>query len=274
MARAADKQKLFRDDADRFAFLQLLRVATETYDVDWEMFVLMTTHFHAKVTTPHANISAAMQFVLSKFAAGWNRRRRRRGPVLDGRFKAPLIEDGHYAMSVIRYIALNPVKANYVEHARDWPWSSHRALAGLEKRPDFLQINWLRNYFDGPTLRDCRRQYCRYVEESESDPIDIGDRVAIGSAAFASKVREFIGSTLHRVIVPRSYRALGRPALGTLFDNVAGDVDRRNQMVLRAQVVHGYTQAEIARALALHPNTVSKITRRIRLQRRSLVRAR
>ena len=272
MARANDKQKLFRTDDDRWAFLELMRVAMDTYDVDWEMFVLMTTHFHAKVTTPHANISAAMQFLLSKFAEGWNRRRYRRGHVLEGRFKAPLIEDGRYALAVIRYIALNPVKSSYVEHAQDWPWSSHRALAGLERRPEFLRIDWLRNYFDGPTLRDCQRQYRRFVDESEHEPSEMEDTIAIGSAPFASRVRELIGNTMHRLIVPRSYRALARPPLGSLFADVGDDLDRRNQIVLRAQVVYGYTQSEIARTLGLHPNTISKITRRIRHQRYFIVR--
>jgi putative transposase len=272
MARANDKQKLFRDDDDRFAFLQLMNVVMESYDVDWEMFVLMTTHFHAKVRTPQANISAAMQFLLSRFAEGWNRRRRRHGHVLEGRFKAPLIEDGRYALSVIRYIALNPVKSNYVEHAGDWPWSSHRALAGLERRPEFLQIEWLRNCFDGPALRDCQRQYRRFVDASEKDPIEMGDYVAIGTEPFASRVRELIGNTMHHMIVPRTYRALGRPPLGSLFADVNDDIERRNQIVLRAQVVYGYTQAQIARTLCLHPNTISKITRRIRHQRCFLVR--
>jgi REP element-mobilizing transposase RayT len=274
MARANDKQRLFRDVDDRLAFLRLLSVATDTYEVEWEMFVLMTTHFHAKVTTPHANISAAMQFVLSRFAEGWNRRRRRRGHVLEGRFKAPLIEDGRYAMSIIRYIALNPVKANYVEHARDWPWSSHRALAGMERRPPFLRIDWLRNYFDGPTLRDCQRQYRSYVDGCENEPIQIEEPIAIGSAGFASSVRSLIGNTMHDVIVPRSYRALGRPPVGQLFADAGDDPENRNQMMLRAQVVYGYTQAEIARTLGLHPNTVSKITRRVRRQRYFLARSR
>ena len=267
MARANDKRKLFVDNDDRLAFLELMSVTADRYDVDWEMFVLMNTHFHAKVRTHHANISATMQYLLSKFAEWWNRRRRRRGHLLEGRFKAPLIEDGRYALTVIRYIALNPVKANYVEHAKDWPWGSHRALAGLETPPDFLQVNWLRDYFDGPTLRECQRHYRSFVDAGENEPVDTVDTVAVGSARFASTVRALIGNTMHQNIVPRSYRALGRPVIGSLFSDVGDDLERRNQMVLRAQVVYGYTQAEIARTLALHPNTISKITRRMRHQR-------
>jgi hypothetical protein len=30
-----------------------------------------------------------------------------------------------------RYIALNPVRAGMVCNAKDWPWNSYRATAGL-----------------------------------------------------------------------------------------------------------------------------------------------
>jgi DNA-binding CsgD family transcriptional regulator len=43
-------------------------------------------------------------------------------------------------------------------------------------------------------------------------------------------------------------------------------------MIRRAQVVYGYRQAEIARALNLHPNTVSKIVSTLKRQRFFLVR--
>ena len=271
MSRANDKRKLFVDDDDRFAFLELMSVAKEQYDVEWEMFVLMNTHFHAKVRTPHANISETMQFLLGCFAESWNRRHGRRGHLLEGRFKSRLIEDGRYALTVIRYIALNPVKANYVEHVSEWPWSSHRALAGLETPPEFLEVDWLRNYFDGPTLRECQRQYRSFVDVSEKEP-EFCDQVVTGSERFVSNVRDLIGNTMHRISVPRSYRALARPPLGLLFANLRDDLEGRNQMILRAQVVYGYKQSEIARSLGVHPNTISKITRRIRRQRHFFVR--
>jgi putative transposase len=271
MARANDRRKLYANEDDRFAFIELMRATREKYGVEWHMFALMTTHFHAKVKTPEPNISVAMQWLISRFAEGWNARHRQRGPLMDARFKSPLIEDGRYAYTVIRYIALNPVKANYVKHAGEWPWASHRALAGLETPPDFLDLDWLRSYFDGPTLGDCRRQYRQFIDATENEPIDIVDGVATGSPAFKADVRELLGRKMRAIIVPRSYRALARPPLGALFADVA-DPEDRNETILRAQVVHGYTQAEIARALALHPNTISKITRTTRQQRYYVVR--
>jgi REP element-mobilizing transposase RayT len=272
MARGNRKSKIFIDDCDRLEFLELLSAAKERFNVRWQQFDLMNTHYHLKVETPEGNISKAMQFVNKTFTQAWNRRHRTTGHVFEGRFKSPLVEDGWHGRNVISYIALNPVKAKYVQHAAEWPWSSHRALAGLASPPEFLDLDWLRRYFEGPSLRDCQRQYQEFIDAEELRLNDFGDSFVVGSDEYRSNVRELIGASMHRLDVPRSYRALARPPLATLFAGCREDLERRNQMVIRAQVVHGYTQSEIGRALGLHPNTISKITRAIRSQRYYLVR--
>jgi putative transposase len=271
MARANEERLMFVDDLDRHRFLKLMDHTREKFDIQWRMFSLMKSHFHSMVETPHANISDAMKYLLSRYAQAWNRRHARHGQLMRGRFKSPLIEDGWYALNVIRYIAMNPVKADYVKRAADWHWASHRALAKLAAPPDFLELDWLRNYFDGPSLADCQRQYRRYIEATADDPIVEIDHVFNGSEEGARTVRDIVGQTMHTIYVPRAYRALGRPPLAELFAPVRAGVEDRNQTILRAQVVHGYTQAEIARALALHPNSVSRVTSRLRRHRHVFV---
>ena len=271
MSRGNRKSRIFRDDRDRLVFLETLSAARERFNVRWQSFALMDTHYHLKVQTPEGNISKTMKFVNGTFTQWWNRRRRTTGHLFEGRFKSPLVEDGFYGRSVARYIALNPVEANYVRHSAEWPWSSHRALAGLVSPPEFLDLEWLRSYFDGPSLRDCQRQYQQFIDQEELHRMDF-DQLVVGSEQYRSNVRELIGATMHGIVVPRSYRALARPPLSVLFAGRREDLDRRNQMVIRAQVVYGYTQSEIARSLGLHSNTISKITRAIKRQRYYLVR--
>ncbi|HJU44239.1 MAG TPA: transposase [Vicinamibacterales bacterium] len=267
MARGNRKGQIFIDDDDRLKFFELLSAVRERYRVRWQSFVVMKTHYHMKVETPEGNISAAMQYLNSKFAEWWNYRRHTTGHVFAGRFKAPLIEDGRYAMTVLSYIATNPVKAEYVKHAREWPWSSHRALAGLERPPEFLEVDWLRRYFDGRTLRDCQRQYQQLVDVEELHTCFLPEQIVFGSDEFRSNVRALIGASMSQIDVPRSFRALARPPLASLLKGLRSDLELRNRQILRAQVVHGYTQSEIARALGVHPNTISKITRAIKHQR-------
>ena len=272
MSRGNRKSKIFLDDRDRLDFLETLSAARERFGVRWQSFTLMKTHYHLKVETPEGNISQAMKFVNGMFTQSWNRRHRTTGHLFEGRFKSPLVENGWYSRNVVRYIALNPVEACYVRHAAEWPWSSHRALAGLVSPPEFLDLDWLRNCFDGSSLRECQRQYQRFIDDEELRLTDVGDEFVVGSDEYRSNVRELIGATMHGIEVPRSYRALARPPLRALFAGLLDDLDRRNRMVIRAQVVYGYTQSEIARTLRVHSNTISKITRAIKRQRYFLVR--
>ena len=273
MARANGHRRLFVDDVDRVRFFELLGEAQQRYAVRWRSFALMTSHYHAKVQTPAANLSEAMRYINSQYARGWNRRRRTRGHVFGDRFVSKPIEDDRYAWTALKYIAWNPVASGYVEHPDDWVWSSHRATAGLAAPPEFLDLDWLREFFGRPTLAEAQLAY----REAMDDPLTVAesehylDTIVVGSEDFQEAVRRQIGITMHDLIIPRSYRALARPSLGQLFAGGTDDLDERNRTIRRAQVVYGYRQSEIARSLNLHPNIVSKIVSTLKKQRFFLV---
>ena len=119
MSRGNRRSRIFIRDADRLDFLELLSAARERFGVRWRSYMIMNTHYHLEVETPEANISATMKYINGVFTQRWNRRHRTTGHVFEGRFKSPLIENGFYARSVLRYIALNPVEAHYVKHAAE-----------------------------------------------------------------------------------------------------------------------------------------------------------
>ena len=273
MARANGHRRLFVDDVDRVRFFELLGEAQQRYALRWRSFALMTSHYHAKVQTPAANLSEAMRYINSQYARGWNRRRRTRGHVFGDRFVSKPIEDDRYAWTALKYIAWNPVASGYVEHPDDWVWSSHRATAGLAAPPEFLDLDWLRGFFGRPTLAEAQVAY----REAMDYPLTVAESehylntIVVGSEDFQEAVRRQIGITMHDLIIPRSYRALARPSLGQLFAEGTDDLDERNRTIRRAQVVYGYRQSEIARSLNLHPNTVSKIVSTLKKQRFFLV---
>jgi len=59
-----------------------------------------------------------------------NRRHGLVGHLLQGRFKAILVDRDAYVMELLRYVVFNPVRAGMVSQAGEWPWSSHRAMVG------------------------------------------------------------------------------------------------------------------------------------------------
>ena len=49
------------------------------------------------------------------------------GSVWEGRYKASLVHDEAYLLTCMRYIELNPVRANMVRSPAHYRWSSYRA---------------------------------------------------------------------------------------------------------------------------------------------------
>jgi hypothetical protein len=103
----------------------------------------LPTTYHLLVETPEANLSRGMRHLNGVYTQAFNRRHKRTGHVLQGRFKAILVEKESHLLELARYVVLNPVRARAGRSARDWPWSSYRATAGMVDAPDFLTTSWI-----------------------------------------------------------------------------------------------------------------------------------
>src|SRR3989441_12544457 len=90
----------------------------------------MTTHFHLVVRTPQANIPAAMQWLHGCYAAAFNRRHHRRGPLVGDRFFTSVVDSDEYLLESTRYIHLNSVRAGLVQRPDDYRWSSYPRYTG------------------------------------------------------------------------------------------------------------------------------------------------
>ena len=107
-----EKTFLFRDDADHGRFLERLAERVEQYNIRLYLFVCMTNHFHLVFETPEANCSKFMQSLSTAYTVYYNLRHGRHGHLLDGRFKAKLVEGDDYLLSLSRYVHLNPVQVS------------------------------------------------------------------------------------------------------------------------------------------------------------------
>ena len=148
-ARGNDRNDVFLDATDRRKYLALLgRTARRK---QWQVlsYCLMPNHVHLLVQTPGANLGAGMHLLHSPYAQGFNKRHGRVGHVFQGRYGATRVTTDAYFVTVVRYIALNPVSAGLVEAPVEWPWSSHRAVAGREDPPPWLAVGRLLAYLEG-----------------------------------------------------------------------------------------------------------------------------
>ena len=98
MSRGDHGEPIFKDDADREAFLRTVGEVKERTGWLVHAYVLMRNHFHALVETPEANLVAGMRWFLGTYTQRYNGRHRVRGHLFQGRYKAVIMdeeEDGY-----------------------------------------------------------------------------------------------------------------------------------------------------------------------------------
>jgi putative transposase len=226
-ARGNRRAEIFRSDRDRSTFLRLLGEATRRYEWRCLSYCLMPNHVHLVLETLEPTLGSGMRWLNSRYAVLHNARRPDPpGRLFGERFKSSLVGAEDYLGQVLRYVALNPVKAGLAPHAGAWAWSSHRALTG-----------------------------------AVSDPLVASARVDELLAAWGGEpggryMRLFDDVRLISANLTTLEPTRPRPPLHDLLAIHGLDA------ALRLARAHGYALEEIAAAAGLHPSTVSRRVRR------------
>ena len=212
-SRGLERRSIVRDEVDREKWLGLLdRVATRR---GWRVFawVLMGNHFHLFLRTPEGDLSAGMHDLNAGYVSFFNRRHCRVGPLLQGRFKAILVERDCYYDELSRYVHLNPVRAGLVDRPERYPWSSCRDYFRSGDVPGWLACDDVLAEY-GRTVRAARRAYRRFLMGGVTSPVasPLRDAVAstlLGSPGFVDRMRRWVEGRLPDHAVPAA-RALQR----------------------------------------------------------------
>ncbi len=118
-ARGDRREPIFDDDGDRELLLAIVGQTLERFDAQMLAYCLMGNHYHFVLHTRRANLSALMRQLNGVYSQAYNRRHGKVGHLLQGRFKAILVDRDSYLLEVCRYVELNPVRAGMVEHPGD-----------------------------------------------------------------------------------------------------------------------------------------------------------
>jgi putative transposase len=247
-SRTWDRSPLYRDDADRREFLDIVGANVQRFDWRCLAYCLMDNHFHLLIRTPLANLPRGMQRINSRYAQLYNRWRGRRGPVFEDRYHGALIQREPHLLEAYRYIALNPVRAGLCANPGDYLWSSHAAVAGFSPPPSFLAVSEAHDLFEATTGDDGRVAYCRFIDAA----VYVGspEGPVIGDDAF---LREAMAHVSRDPEIPRRDWTAGRPPLDELLGQTGSGAELSD-----AYRAHGYTMAAMARHLGCHVSTVSR----------------
>jgi putative transposase len=209
-----------------------------------------------------------MRTLNTEYSKTFNHRHGRVGHTFEQRFESIVVQREKYLRRVARYIAVNPVKADLCRDAADWPWSTHRATAGLEEAPAWLHLDWLRWAFRADRLSDAQHQYRAYVRDPTGLTWSFEVAAALGTTRFKKAVAESLARDRQNRPIPPNCRRLAQLPLEHLFAGEPADSRSRDDLILVSHLTHGYRLAEIARFLAVAPSTVSKALSRARCRAR------
>ncbi|MFT6099503.1 MAG: REP element-mobilizing transposase RayT [Arenicella sp.] len=255
-SRGDRQEDIYDDDADRRLFIETLGHVCESYNWDCHAYCLMSNHYHLMIETPDANLSKGMRHLNGVYTQSYNRRHRRVGHVFQGRYKAIHVEKESYLLELARYIVLNPVRAEMVRTAHEWPWSSYRATSGQISAFSWLNAHWLLTAF-GATKSVGVAGYTRFVAQGKGQPSplrELKNQVFLGSDDFIQKLDALIDGDKDLSEVPNIQRR-GKPKKLKEYESMGGS--NKLAMVLAFES-GGYTMKEIADYFSVHYSTVSR----------------
>jgi len=177
-SRGNDGRDIFIDAQDRIAFL--VRLSRITEERGWLVYAycLLTNHYHLVLRIPRGELSAGMKALNGGHSQRTNRRHGRTGHLFRNRFFASPVETPEHLLEALRYVALNPVRAGLCAQPGEWPWSSYRASAGLDARPEFLALDELLRFFAPAPVR-AMAEYRSFVSAGVVSPrqVPVSDTV-------------------------------------------------------------------------------------------------
>lgn len=216
MLRGVERRPLFRDNRDRERFVEQLADSVELFGVRLYLYCLMSNHVHLLVETPNANLSAFMQRLQTAYTVYFNHRHKRVGHLMQGRYRAQLVQGDEYLAKLSRYIHLNPVFVGRevkkplkerVRLLRAYPWSSYRGYAGLVEPEDFVAYAPVLAGFERGSRGKTASAYRAFVEaalaKTDEEFLEVLRNSAwgIGDDRFRAKIKR-----AHGVAVKQSNR--------------------------------------------------------------------
>lgn len=210
LLRGHNGQAVFADDADRAAFIDLLREPAARLGVALHAYALLTDEVHLLATPIQTeSLGRLMQSIGRRYVALHNRRHGRRGTLWDGRYRNSLLDSRTLLLPAIFHIETLAVRAGLVTDPADWAWSS--AAHHLGRRRDPLLTDHAAYWQLGNTPFEREQAHTLGLQETllglQNQRFDhaVARAQVLGPPAFVERMAEALGR-------PLSSRPIGRPS--------------------------------------------------------------
>lgn len=236
MNRGNAGENIFISERDKEKFCEYLGKSVERFSIIIHTYCLMSNHYHLLIETPQPNLSLAIQWLNASYAAYHNRKRHRSGHLFQGRFKSILVDADEHLKHLSRYIHLNPVRANIVEKAEGYSWSSYPAFIGKTRVPEWLETGWLLSGF-GKNKKAAVQNYKAFVEEVDSKFLEnpaknlVGGFI-LGDSDFVNWVKEtFLSKRDDENEIPQLKQLKPRLTLDAIIQNICASLESSEKQI-------------------------------------------
>lgn len=268
-SRGNARSNIYVTDADRIGFLKLLAQTCQRFGWHSYAWCLMGNHYHLVIETSEANLSRGMRHINGVYTQTFNRTHQRVGHLFQGRYKAILVEKDSYLLEVIRYVLLNPVRANMTKTAGQYPWSSYRAMISKATTPDWLERDWVLGHY-GNRLSAAQEQFIKFIQDGDNQsPLweQLRQQIYLGDEQFVSHQQLRQASEKDLSEIPKIQR---RRTIKSL-DYYSAKYRKRNFAICAAYESGAYSQKDIAKYFDLHYSSVSKIVKQYETLKRNMM---
>jgi len=165
IVRGIERRRIVDDVTDRNNFIARLgelAAGTQTRIYAW---ALMTNHAHILLRSSEIGLPSFMRRLLTGYAIYYNRRYRRWGHLFQNRYKSIICDEDAYFKQLVRYIHLNPLRAQLVKSLAKlerFRLSGHGVIMGNVKY-DWQDRDYVLRWF-GQKEGAARKSYRQYVE--------------------------------------------------------------------------------------------------------------
>ena len=193
--RGNNREPCFYTEEDYRRYLDDLQESAKKFHCRIHAYVLMTNHVHLLITPMvEQGIAQMMQALGRRYVYYVNKTYKRTGTLWEGRYKSSLIDSERYLLTCMRYIELNPVRADMVKHPGEYKWSSYNANGQgkvdsfIEEHPVYLEL--------GDTVevrQEAYRELFRYhIDNDTLHEIreSLNHELVLGRSYFKDKIEE------------------------------------------------------------------------------------
>ena len=148
MSQGINREYILQNDKDKGIYLKLMKKYSQEFYINTVAYCIMSNHVHMLIQAKQVGeISNFMRKLNGDYAIYYNKKQDRVGFVFRSRFKSKVIMSEKSLYQCIKYIHMNPVKANIVQNEGDYAFSSYRnfqngfGLCSIEKLESMLNLD-------------------------------------------------------------------------------------------------------------------------------------